>query len=134
MTRSYSSDIKRERKKSLFLREVTTIINELAQQEPAVAGVYVSTLELSANLGICYIYLSAYQDPGEEIFNKALAVLKLYKPSLRKAFASRVQTRYAPDLVFVYDKAKERERVVNNLLDKVRDQLEQSKDLEANDD
>ena len=123
MTKTYASDVKRERRKSLFLQEITKLIQELAQQEPAIAQVYVSNVDISANTGICYVYFSSYQEPGEEIFNKALEFLKLYKPSLRKAFAGRVQTRYAPDLVFMFDKAKEKERRINDLLNKVQDEL-----------
>jgi ribosome-binding factor A len=113
------SDVKKERRKALFLREITSIIQQLASDEPAVTQVYVSNVDISANSGIVYVYFSAYMEPGQEIFDKALAVLKLYKPSIRKAFAQQVQTRYAPDLVFVFDKAKERERRVNDLLEKV---------------
>ena len=130
MTRSkYSlssvSDVKKERRKKDFFREVTDLIRLLARDEPAVAQVYVTHVEISPNSGICYVYFSTYQEPGEEIFNKALTLLKLYGPSLRKAFAQRVQKRYAPELVFVYDKAKEKERRVIELLDKVHDELTQ---------
>jgi ribosome-binding factor A len=34
-----------------------------------------------------------------------------------------VQTRYAPELVFLYDKAKEKERRINDLLNKVQEDL-----------
>lgn len=128
MTKTYASDVKRERRKSLFLREITTLVQKLAIDEPAIADVYVSNLDMSPNTGICYVYFSSYKEPGEEVFNNALEYLKLYKPSMRKAFAGRVQTRYAPDLVFVFDKAKEKERRVNDLLNKVQDELTTDKD------
>lgn len=67
--------------------------------------------------------MSSFKEPGQEFFDQALLVLKLYKPSIRKAFAQRVQTRYAPDLVFVYDKGKEKERRITQLLDKVQNEL-----------
>lgn len=123
MTKTQVSDVKRERRKSLFLREIVTLIQDLSTQEPAVAGVFVSKVDISPNSGICYVYFSTFKEPGDEIFEQALAVLKLYKPSLRKAFASRVQTRYAPELTFVYDKAKEKERRITELLDKVQQEL-----------
>lgn len=128
MTKSHASEVKRERKKSLFLREITKLIQDLASQEPVVADVYVSNIDMSANTGICYVFFSSYLEPGEEIFLRAMQVLKLYKPSLRKAFAARVQTRYAPDLFFMFDRAKEKERKVNDLLNKVQDELEQTKE------
>ncbi len=123
MIKSQNSSVKRERRKSLFFREITSIVQELSSQEPAVANLFVSKIDISPNSGICYIYMSSFKEPGQEFFDQALLVLKLYKPSIRKAFAQRVQTRYAPDLVFVYDKGKEKERRITQLLDKVQNEL-----------
>jgi len=127
MTRTRVAEVKRERRKALFLREMSTLIQELTQDEPASAGVYITHVDISPNSGIVYVYFATYKEPGEEIFKQALEVLKLYKPSIRKAFAQRIQTRYAPDLVFVYNKVKERERRVNELLDKVSQDLNPAK-------
>ncbi len=123
MATKTASDIKKERRKSLFFREMTQLIRELAEKELVVADIFVSQVDISPNSGICYIYFSTYKEPGEEIFNHVLDTLKLYKPSLRSSFAKRVQTRYAPELVFLYDKAKEKERRINDLLNKVHDEL-----------
>jgi len=99
------------------------LIRELGEKEKPIADIFVSHVDISPNSGVCYIYFSTYKEPGEEIFRHALSVLTLYKPSLRKTFAHRVQTRYAPELVFIYDKGKEKERRVNELLDKVHEEL-----------
>jgi ribosome-binding factor A len=123
MTKSTVSDIKKERRKSLFLREMTMLIRELAERESVVGDVFVSHIDISPNSGVCYVYFSTYKEPGQEIFDNSLQTLKLYKPSLRKVFAQRVQTRYAPELVFLYDKAKEKERRINDLLCKVQEDL-----------
>jgi ribosome-binding factor A len=123
MAHKSASDIKKERRKSLFFREMTQLIRELADKESSLATIFVSQVDISPNSGVCYIYFSAYQEPGEDIFNQALETLKLYKPSLRSNFARRVQTRYAPELVFLYDKAKEKERRINDLLNKVQSEL-----------
>jgi ribosome-binding factor A len=123
MAQSNVYEIKRERRKSLFLQEFSVLFQELLREDSSLIDVFVSKVDLSNDTGICYIYFSAIKEPGEEVFNQALEKLKLYKPSLRKAFANRIKTRYAPDLVFVYDKAKEKERRINELLDKVSEQL-----------
>ncbi len=123
MTQSRTSDVKRERRKSLFLRELTSLVQSIAEEEKAVADVYVTQVDLSANSGICYVYFAAYKEPGHEVFLKALEVLKLYKPSIRKAIAGKIQARYTPDFVFLFDKAKEKERRVNQLLDYVQEDL-----------
>lgn len=124
--RSSAPDIKRERKKSLYFREISALLQDLSRDEIAVQGVYVTQVDLSPNGGILYIYFSTYVEPGQEIFDAAFPVLKLYKPSLRKAFATRVNSRYTPELVFVYDKIKEKERRVTDLLEKVAEDLKKS--------
>lgn len=126
MESSRVSDIKKERRKSHFLREMTLLVQELAERENAISEVYVSNVDISPNSGVCYVYFSAFKEPGQEIFDKILGILTLYKTSLRKAFAQRVQTRYAPELVFLYDTAKEKERRINDLLDKVQEELSET--------
>jgi ribosome-binding factor A len=125
MAHKPASDIKKERRKSLFLREMVQLIRALTEKESAIADIFVSQVDISPNSGVCYVYFSTYTEPGEEVFNKALETLKLYKPSLRSSFAKRIQTRYAPDLIFLYDKAKEKERRINDLLNKVQTELVQ---------
>ena len=127
-SKTNASEIKKERRKKLFLQEFAALIQELSIQEPLVAQVYVSSVDLSADTGICHFYFSTFKEPGEEIFAAALEVLKLYRPSLRKAFVERINMRYGPDLMFAYDKSKEKERRINSLLDKVSEQLSQSDD------
>ena len=126
MFKSRVSDIKKERKKALFFRELVSLIQELGSKEKDVAEVFVSHVEISPNSGICYVYFSTYKEPGEEIFHKVFPTLMLYKASIRTAFAKRIQVRYVPELIFVYDKGKEKERRVNELLNKIQDQEEAS--------
>ncbi len=115
--------IKREQKKSLFLREITTLVQALGGDDKAVAQVYVTRLEFSADNGICYVYFTTFSEFSEELFKEVLERLKLYKPSMRKALAARIQSRYTPDLVFFYDQIKEKEYNINQLLDKVSEEL-----------
>ena len=116
-------EIKREQKKSLFIREISQIIQLIAETEPLVAKVYPTRLDFSNDYGICYVYLSTFDEFSEEIFAKSLEVLKLYKPSIRKELATRLNPRYTPNIVFLYDKVREKQSKIDNLLDKVRDDL-----------
>ena len=127
MAQIKSHEIKREQKKSLFLREITTIFQALSQDEKALTGVYPTKVDFSADTGICYIYFTTYitHPNDQEIFNEALSVLKLYKGSMRSAMAKRIQGRYTPNLIFLYDKAREKVRTINDLLDKVQGELRQ---------
>ncbi len=111
------SNRKREQKTSLFLHEISNLIRTLALDEPALSKVFVSRVKLSNDYGICFVYFSTFTD--KEDFDNAFEILKLYKPSLRKALAQIVHSRYAANLVFLYDELKEKEREINTLLDEV---------------
>jgi len=138
MTHTKSREVKRERKKSLFLREFIPIIQSLAtnqnlspEQQELVSQIFVTRVELSDDTGICYAYFSTYVEPGEEIFKQALEILKLCRKSMRAAFAKRLpHLRYTPSFTFLYDETKEKERRVTNLLDKVSEQLATYDDLQ----
>ncbi|MBD3273187.1 30S ribosome-binding factor RbfA [Candidatus Dependentiae bacterium] len=108
---------KREQKTSLFFHEISSLIQKLSLDEPALSKVFVTRVRLSNDYKICFVYFSTYTDKKE--FEDALEVLKLYKPSLRKALAQRISGKYTADLVFLYDKAKDKERKINKLLDEV---------------
>ena len=126
MYKSTAADVKRERKKSVYLRELSSLIELIAQDHQPVRDVYLSTVDLSADGGICYLYFASVtpvngdQQALEDIFQRALDVLKLYKPSLRKALAQSLQARYTPDLLFLLDKPREKVDRINQLLDQVR--------------
>ncbi len=115
--------IKREKKKALFLREITAMVQALGGDDQAVAQVYVTRIDFSADYGICHVYFSTFSDFSEVLFNTVLDRLKLYKPSMRKSLAKRIDGRYTPDLIFFYDKVKEKEHNINQLLDKVSEEL-----------
>ena len=111
------SQIKREQKSSLYLHEISSLIQTLSLDEPKLIKVFVTRVSLSKDYGICFVYFSTYTD--KTAFDEALEILKLYKPSLRKALSGRIVGRYTPNLVFLYDETKEKERKIEDLLDKV---------------
>lgn len=121
-----SREIKREKKKSLFLREIAALIQSLGVEDQTIAQVYVTRVDLSADTGICYVYFSTYSEFSEELFSQVLERLKLYRPSLRKAIAQAIPGRYTPELLFLYDKPKEKEFRINQLLDKASEELRQA--------
>jgi len=124
-----SHEIKREQKKSLFLREFTLILQSLAQDEPSVAKVYPTRVDFSADTGICYVYFATYtQDDPQTTFDEALKMLKLYKSSMRSAIAKRINGRYTPDLMFLFDEVQEKIRKMNSLLDTVQQELRHIKE------
>lgn len=110
--------IKREQRKSFYLREISKMIMDIAHDEPILLDICPTRVDFSTGDGMCYVYFSSRNDePG---FKKALETLVLYKPSLRKALASITRTRYIPDLKFVYDETIEKSRRVDELLEKAK--------------
>ena len=136
MHKSTVSDVKRERKKSLFLRELSAFIDVIAQEQPALREVYLSRLELSADGGICYLYFAAIaaiegnEAGAQDRYDSALEVLKLYRPSLRKNLAATLQARYTPELMFLYDENREKIDRINELLDQVSKELGSSHNVD----
>lgn len=129
MHKSTTADVKRERKKALYLRELSLYIDTIAEEQPAVREIYLSRLELSADGGMCYLYFATITPvnpdaASEERFKAALEVLKLYKPSMRKALAHGLQARYTPDLYFMFDEKREKLDRINALLDQVQNEIE----------
>jgi len=128
MIQSNRGGIKREKKKALFFRELSVIMQKISETEKAVADVFISRVDLSEDCGILYVFYTALKEPAEDYYKVALEVLKLYKPSIRKSLAQTLQGRYTPEIVFMYDEKFEKIRRVNELLDKVHEELEQSGD------
>lgn len=99
----------------------------IAYDEPIVAQIFLTRAELSSDGGICYLYFSAYGAPTVEgradVFKEACGRLILYKPSLRKALAQSMHSRYVPDLRFMFDEQREKEMRVNDILLKVGEEL-----------
>lgn len=140
MYKPKTSDVKRERKKSLFLRELSAFIDVIAEEQPAIREVYLSRIELSADGGICYLYFAAIapvngdETAAKERFLAALEVLKLYKPSLRRNLAAGLQARYTPELMFLFDENREKINRINELLDQVSQELGLSEKKGADED
>jgi len=120
--------VKRERKKSFYLRELSTLLGRLVQDEPSLLPLYFTRIELSEDGSMCYVYCAflTAQDAveGERLFEEVRGKLVLYKGSMRSAFAAALESRYVPDLRFVFDTKKEKEQRVTDLLSKVGHELD----------
>jgi ribosome-binding factor A len=118
MSSQRTSDIKRAQKESLMLKEISSLYQQAALDNNELSRVSISRVQLSPDKGICWIFF--YTPEGEEAFNEILETLKLYRPSLRKALASRVRFRYVPDLIFKFDKQFDKTMRVEELIEKVK--------------
>jgi len=96
------------------------MISEITLDEPALSAIVATRAELSAGEGTCTVYFGSTQ--GREAFMRALEILKLYRPSLRSGLAKIRQSRYTPDLHFVYDEELEEKLHLERLLDAIKEE------------
>lgn len=124
-----TSLIKREQRKSFLIRELSTMLHNLCEDEPTFSTLFISRIDLSDDGGICYVYLATLPTEiitnPEEHFKSLLPQLKFYKPSMRKALAGVLQKRYTPDIKFMFDNKFEKVDNINRLLNKVQEEREE---------
>ena len=111
-------NIKKAQRESLLLREIAQLFLEKTAEDPELKNIFINRVELSDNGGSCAVYF--YSSLGEEEFNRALESLKLYKPSLRRALASRVNARYTPEIIFRFDAQLQKQLEIENLIEQVK--------------
>ena len=90
--------VKRDRKKSFYLRELSGLLTRLVHDEPTLLQLYFTRVELSADGGLCYVYCSFLNAHGPEegraLFEQAREKLVLYRGSMRKALAGAASGKY----------------------------------------
>jgi ribosome-binding factor A len=118
MTQSTVKSIKNAKKESLIFREVSSLFLNLILDQPGLSDMTINRIELSRDGGICFVFF--YTAQGEESFIQKLPLLILYKPSLRKALAQKIVSRYTPDLVFRFDNTLEKQHRIESLLDTIK--------------
>jgi ribosome-binding factor A len=111
-------DIKRAQKEKLLFRELSQLFLQATTDDTRLRDIYVNRVSLSADKSICFIYF--YSPHGPASFEEKLDILKLYKPSLRKAIAAKIEARYTPDLVFKYDEQYEKIEKMENLFEQIK--------------
>jgi ribosome-binding factor A len=117
MRQSTVSSIKRSQKESLYLRTIGKLFNQVAQDDAKLRGIFISRVMLSDDKSHLTVLFHSME--GEEHFQKVFDALVVYKPSLRKALAQEIQSRYTPDIVFKYDVMFDKIQRVESLIDQV---------------
>ncbi len=112
------SEVKRSQKESLLFKEISKLYSQTTREDSRLNGVFITRVGLSKDKGHCSVYF--YSPDGLEHFEKVLETLILYKPSLRKALASEIKSRYTPEIVFKFDDTFEKLQRIESLLDKVK--------------
>src|SRR5581483_1434358 len=115
-----SKDIRRAQKESLLLKELSTLFLQLTMDDPKLANLSVHYVKLSPDGSMCSVFF--YSSLGKEHFQEVLPTLILYKPSLRKALAYAIQSRYTPDLLFKFDKQFEKQSRIEEIFAKLKEE------------
>jgi ribosome-binding factor A len=118
MINSRISDIKRAQKEKLLYRELSKLVLEIKQDNPQLHDISLTRTTLSPDKSLCTAFF--YTSEGKEAFKEALEVLKLYKPSIRKAIGSSIKSRYTPDLRFAFDDHYEKQEHFEQLMEKIK--------------
>lgn len=118
MVAPQQKNIKKAQKEALLLREIASLIWQIAADDSRLQDIFVNRVELSPDKSRCYIFF--YTPLGLDKFQELLSILILYKPSLRSAIAQRIQARYTPELVFKFDEQLEKQQRIDALLEKVK--------------
>jgi ribosome-binding factor A len=114
------SEIKHAQKESLLLRLISQFFMQILLDEKELQGFAVNRVKLSPDKGMCTVLFFA--SGGEQEFEEKKHLLILYKPSLRSALAKAINARYTPNLLFTYDVAFEKQRRINDIIDKLKDE------------
>ena len=120
---SSTADVKRAQKESLLFREISQLFLQAGLDDPKLQTITIYRVALSSDKGVCTVYF--YTPEGEETFTKELLpIVTQYKVSLRRALASRIRSRYTPELVFAFDKQFEKQLRIEELIEKVKEEEE----------
>lgn len=115
-----TQNVKRAQKESLLFKEISRLFMQATMDDKRLSGVFVNRVKLSPDKGVCTIYF--YTAQGEENFNQLFNILTLYKPSLRKALASSIRSRYTPELIFKFDDQFEKQERLDALLEQIKEE------------
>jgi ribosome-binding factor A len=118
--KSRVSTIKHAQKESVLLHTIAQLFMQIMQDEPLLKGLTVTRAVLSPNKSSCTIFFHTLG--GLKEFEEKRKTLVLYKPSLRQALAKSIHGRYTPDLRFAYDQQLDKQRRIDDLIDKLKDE------------
>lgn len=118
--RSRVSDIKHAQKESLLLHKIAQFFVQIIQDEPKLAKLTVTRVSLSPDKGKCTVFMHALGGIAE--FEALRPALVLFKSSLRKALSKEIPGRYTPNIRFTYDAQLDKQRHIDDLIDKLKDE------------
>lgn len=122
MANTSVSERKKAQKESLLFQEISKLFHEIVLDDKRLEGLMVNRVALSKDKGAINIFF--YALGGEQEFQEKFNFLILYKPSLRKAIAQKIQSRYTPEIFFRFDDVFEKQQKVEDLFEKIKSEQE----------
>ncbi len=113
-------EIKHAQREALIYKEISNLFVRITYDEKELTSLYVNRVSLSPDRSNCTVYFQTLG--GLEDFDAKFSKLILYKPSLRTALSKTLHGRYVPDLVFKYDDKFDKQRRVEDLMDRLKDE------------
>lgn len=120
--------IKRAQKEAHLARKIAELLLRASLDDARLKDIFITHVKLSADKSLCTVYF--YSTHGQEYFDELLTILKLYKPSMRKALSETIHSRYTPDLVFTFDRLFEKHQRIEQLIETVKDETTQESNEE----
>ncbi len=116
---SQSSDGRRGKRVAELVRGHFVDVLRRELDDPALAAVVVTNVEVSADLSIASIHVRLLAGDDEQARKRLLTRLKRAQNLLRRALAPRLALRKAPELRFFYDTGHDAEARVAQLLGEI---------------
>jgi len=110
--------IKHEQREKLLLREISSLLQMRATEDPILAKASLTRVTLSPDRSSCWVFF--YMPEGLDAFGPILEQLKLYKPSLRAALAKTLTGRGVPEIAFKFDDQFEKQARIHSIMDSLK--------------
>lgn len=118
MSSSRVKTIKHAQKEKILYRELSQFFLQLTLDHPELRELTLTRVKISVDKSLCTVYF--YTPLGPDHFEHySLDVLKIYKPSIRKALAQKIPARYTPDIRFAFDDRYEKQQRLEDLMQKI---------------
>lgn len=112
------SSIKKSQKESLIFKAIAQLFAQTTLDDTRLQTVTVNRVKLSDDKGVASVYF--YMPGGFAEFKEKLPIILLYKSSLRRALARKINARYTPELIFKFDDQYEKQQRIQGILEKIK--------------
>lgn len=113
-----------ERLNHTFLREISIILETEVKNE-ILKQVTITDVETTNDLSFSKVYFRVLDDSKKE---EVLKSLEKASPFIRKCLSERVEIRHTPELKFLYDESIEYGEKIENLLNNINKEKNNSND------